>query len=383
MKRQTLLCSLQKPSIPVLAALLVTVASCLSWLRNPLSQSAESGPAKIPAVGYPVMRGRGATLLSSALSLTGVEIGELIVCDNSGGAPDVQCALEALASYIDGGSSEQVLDQRLRVQSLTVLRPQPRPGSPMLGVSECWNALADAAFEPPREALNGDAPGDMQVSAGSGQHPWLLLLNDDVGFPPGVLEAAARETWSLHLTHSLLLSTSALPGEGNSFSAFALTRAGFGALGRFDENFWPAYYEDCDYLQRAVRSPLPWRRSRTWPIVHPVEPADSDARLNACMSRLSPRARFNATRELDSFREMLGNTRLRVQDNPNRDAPNGNSAYFRRKWGRECDEVHPPAGRLSSGASRWFASPFNDREYSLAQWRFDATRRDNIFAGIE
>jgi hypothetical protein len=173
-----------------------------------------------------------------------------------------------------------------------------------------------------------------------------------------VLEAAAREAWSLHLTHSLLLSTSALPGEGNAFSAFALTRAGFGALGRFDENFWPAYYEDCDYLQRAARSPLPWRRSGAWPIVHPVAPADSDARLENCVSRLSPHARANASRELEAFREALGGIRLRVQDNQNRDAPNGNSAYFRQKWGRECDEINPPAWRVSRGLL--FMSPFSN-----------------------
>ena len=35
------------------------------------------------------------------------------------------------------------------------------------------------------------------------------------------------------------------------YSCFSITRAGIKRIGPFDENFWPAYSEDCDYWFRA------------------------------------------------------------------------------------------------------------------------------------
>jgi len=37
-----------------------------------------------------------------------------------------------------------------------------------------------------------------------------------------------------------------------AYSSFAITRVGIQKIGPFDENFWPAYAEDCDYWFRAL-----------------------------------------------------------------------------------------------------------------------------------
>lgn len=42
-------------------------------------------------------------------------------------------------------------------------------------------------------------------------------------------------------------------GDG-SFSLFVLSKKAFEQIGAFDENFAPAYFEDCDYLERAWKS---------------------------------------------------------------------------------------------------------------------------------
>ena len=417
-----LLWTFSRRTRPAVLALLLALALALAWFRGlngPSSQhplplvpgegvSAASGSSAaastrgaaltewVPAVGVPVMPGRGSMLLASVLSLD-VDVGELFICDNSDGAPDVQCAIESIEARVatfaarggGGGSGGgggnvaggNVAGGSLSVRKLTVLRPRPRPGSPMLGVSECWNVLADAAFFPPLSTLSSSVgvspPMPDFAAAGAGPHAWLMLMNDDVGFLPGTLAAVAREAWSIHLSHSLLLCTRPLPGEGHAFSAFALFRAGYGALGRFDENFWPAYFEDCDYLQRAVRSPLLWRVSSHWHIEHPTAARDNDHFQTECLRKLPPDPDRNGSAKLAAFREQLAGIRLRVQDGP-RDAPHGNSVYFRRKWARECDEIEPPTTRFGRP---WVRTPFGDPAASLGSWAFDSARRKGIVKG--
>jgi len=42
------------------------------------------------------------------------------------------------------------------------------------------------------------------------------------------------------------------PGGGHSYSAFILTQSGLDRIGYFDENYFPAYSEDCDHVRRLV-----------------------------------------------------------------------------------------------------------------------------------
>ncbi len=76
------------------------------------------------------------------------------------------------------------------------------------------------------------------------EEPSWLLMNDDAYFLPGYLERivkCARENENqpiIHLNHS------------NAFYCFVHTQVGKKLFGEFDENFWPAYMEDCDMRVR-------------------------------------------------------------------------------------------------------------------------------------
>jgi GT2 family glycosyltransferase len=98
-----------------------------------------------------------------------------------------------------------------------------------IGVAAAWNFMIQAAVESDAE--------------------YIICANDDVTFHENTVE----------LLYEALLSGAvfAYPGEanraGNTMNAFSLFMARpslFERIGPFDENFWPAYFEDNDYAYR-------------------------------------------------------------------------------------------------------------------------------------
>ena len=73
------------------------------------------------------------------------------------------------------------------------------------------------------------------------QVPFVVFNNDDVKFIPGRLLAAKQ----------IMESTDACMYFFEGFSSFGISARGIANLGSMDENFWPAYGEDCDYWYRA------------------------------------------------------------------------------------------------------------------------------------
>lgn len=96
------------------------------------------------------------------------------------------------------------------------------------GVAGSWNDMAEIAFT---------------------TYESILILNDDVIFGRFDLDervlsaqmARSRESESLMVSKS-------------GFCSFVLHDHTFDRLGRFDEDFYPAYYEDNDYVRRAALS---------------------------------------------------------------------------------------------------------------------------------
>jgi len=81
-----------------------------------------------------------------------------------------------------------------------------------------------------------------------------MIANNDVAFHPGRLGEIARvmHDSGSNQSNSCLWG---LVGHRNSpYSMFVLTRRAVQTVGFFDENFWPAYAEDCDYTTRLVRA---------------------------------------------------------------------------------------------------------------------------------
>ena len=76
---------------------------------------------------------------------------------------------------------------------------------------------------------------------------WWLHVNDDVTFGPGAL-AGLEGAMSDESARVVTLC---------GFSAFAMNRAALETVGWFDENFHPAYLEDCDYERRCHIAGVP------------------------------------------------------------------------------------------------------------------------------
>jgi len=84
-------------------------------------------------------------------------------------------------------------------------------------------------------------------------HPYWIIVNDDVSFTPGLLReiiAKYNEDHTVDLIH---------PNAGDfnlgSWDLFLITENAVRDFGLFDENFYPAYCEDADYIMRLAGRP--------------------------------------------------------------------------------------------------------------------------------
>jgi GT2 family glycosyltransferase len=94
-----------------------------------------------------------------------------------------------------------------------------------IGVAKSWNTFHDSI-------------GD----------DYIIIANDDVQVETYTIErmiTAAEEN-----PNDILFCGDG--SSGNAFSLFMLTFAGYNIIGRFDERFYPAYFEDNDYARRML-----------------------------------------------------------------------------------------------------------------------------------
>lgn len=133
-------------------------------------------------------------LLARMLDSVDFPVGHLVVIDNSGrGLP--------------GRSGPW--------ERMTVL---PMPAN--LGVAASWNLAIRLAH----------------------RHPYVLMCSDDMWWPEGVLE----EFVGLASEERLVLS-----GTWPHWQTFAIGMGVVHKVGLFDEGYYPAFFEDLDYLRRC------------------------------------------------------------------------------------------------------------------------------------
>lgn len=97
-----------------------------------------------------------------------------------------------------------------------------------LGVSASWNLICRKAF---------DEMGATHV----------MILNDDIELV--VPKELLLKTIKSHGTHNLLV-------QDGTWCSFVLPKEVYKHVGSFDEQFYPAYYEDNDYNYRITLNPL-------------------------------------------------------------------------------------------------------------------------------
>ena len=87
--------------------------------------------------------------------------------------------------------------------------------------------------------------------------PYWIICNDDVSFTPGLLEemntaAQDKETGMVHHKPVFLPYLT----KFGSFELFLIKDWVVEKYGLFDTNYYPAYYEDTDYMMRLFDEPI-------------------------------------------------------------------------------------------------------------------------------
>jgi GT2 family glycosyltransferase len=138
-----------------------------------------------------------------------------------------QESIEADVLLIQNGDRVGEVCQRWAAEGATLLQPGRN-----IGVAASWNHACRWAW--------------------ARQHEAVVLLNDDVRLVDPLALAAFRgavadDAGTIYFA------------VGHGFSAAGLSRRVWETVGPFDEGFWPAYYEDDDFLRRADLLGVGWR----------------------------------------------------------------------------------------------------------------------------
>lgn len=118
----------------------------------------------------------------------------------------------------------------------------------------------------------------------------------------------------------------------------ALRRAMIERCGYFDENFYPAYYEDSDYIRR-------------WELSGIHNPMSSTHRL--------PKVNVNATHQGDALSMKSG---IKVNIDASR-------SYFIKKWGFE------PRYDTQENRDKLYTAPFNNPENDVGFWESNSIEK--------
>ena len=174
---------------------------------HPEGEAGADGP--LPLLGVPILN--RFDLLKRLIESLDHPVDTLALVDNSGGVSELSQQLRELQN-----------EGHPLINRIVVATPFHN-----LGVAGSWNHIL-TSFP--------DAP-------------IALLANNDVRFTANALRTALSEIYK-HKACFLPL----LPGQ-SSFSAFMISHQAWNTIGLFDENFYPAYCEDIDYLERLQFHP--------------------------------------------------------------------------------------------------------------------------------
>ena len=149
--------------------------------------------------------------------------------------------------------------------------------------------------------------------------PFVLFNNDDTRFLPGRLLAIKR----------IMTSTDACMYYFEGFSSFGISLLGVARLGPMDENFWPAYAEDCDYWFRAQLQNC----SLYYRAGYSLTQRTNVGQQNAFVS--------HGHDHLLSGTTLASSSQIGVLVANTLDPKRGRFAYLARKWGfNSCDLYH-------------------------------------------
>jgi len=196
--------------------------------------------------------------------------------------------------------------------------------------SETWNA-ATRAF--PRAA-------------------WILHVAPDTTFMPGSLAVLSERMFAASASElSIIAYARYTVPFGAIFNAFAMTREFHESCGLFDENIYPAYFEDTEMVMRVAATQC----GREYTIVDFIA-----MHHHWGEGYISGVANLGAEDKYYTALMACGNT----------------GAYFYTKWGASCDgdlTVNRATGEITRNQSLYhcYNSPFNVTNRPASEWVLD------------
>lgn len=240
----------------------------------------------IPCLGVLVLN--RADLLMRLVDSIDYPIDKLCIVQNGGDA-DVVAAIKDLTTR-----------KRKWINSIYVERPFRNTG-----VAPAWNSIIKSFPE----------------------CAYWLISNNDTLFLPGDL-MRIHATWQAK-------QDSVITAPNGAFSCFAIGPSVVSRVGLFDENIWPIYSEDLDYIIRMRRAGVE---------LVPLNSDIGEANNGSWTIRSS-----------DEYRAANGETQIR------------NDQYVSKKWGKDHN-VAMPFGDPTRSHRDWWYDPFRRKQQS-EYWR--------------
>lgn len=176
----------------------------------------------------------------------------------------------------------------------------------------------------------------------------VIVANDDITFGAGDLDRLARAALDHPDSYAVLCGGhhsgfgQDVPSHG--FSCFAWNRVALDVLGCFDENLFPAYFEDCDYSRRAVLAGLSAAECPDTRIIHEGSATikrdlKQNERNHVTFSANSAyyERKWGGGPHQEKHRNPFNNTRLGLRIDP---------AERHSPYGAQYDRVNPEVGAL-------------------------------------
>ena len=162
----------------------------------------------IPVIGVPIVN--GTRWLEKLILSIDYPVDNLFIINNSG-SEKIKIQLEELRY-------ESFLNENIKKLHITHL-----PSN--LGVPAAWNLIIKSFL----------------------MEPYWIISNHDVSFTPGLLEEIATIAQDKDVS---LIHPRAGEFYTGTYDLFAITEIGIKIIGLFDENLYPAYGEDSDFIMR-------------------------------------------------------------------------------------------------------------------------------------
>jgi len=258
----------------------------------------------IPVIGVPIVN--GTRWLEKLIQSIDYPVDNLFIINNSGNEK-IKIQLEELRY-------ESFLNENIKKLHITHL-----PSN--LGVPAAWNLIIKSFL----------------------MEPYWIISNHDVSFTPGLLEEIATIAQDKDVS---LIHPRAGEFYTGTYDLFAITEIGIKIIGLFDENLYPAYGEDSDFIMRIKNLDPKTIKGLKNKYFHGNEIAtegDESYYKNAQQTKKEDPQLIEKLEKVNFI----------------------NYEYLNKKWGEDWRVVNP------------YKKPFNNNEYpqSYTTWDIDFIRK--------